>query len=213
MGILSWKRYVMQALSSPPFIVIEGIDGSGKSTQADRLADSLGAYLTCEPTHGPVGQLIREGLKTGAKWATRDVMSRLFAADRHYHQAELDAFLSTRPVVSDRYLPSSMAYQSVKEWEIRSIFWINNEGRKVRVPDLTVFIDVPPALAFERIQNRGRTLEKFENEGFITDVRERYLYTLDWLGWEYRVVDGVGSESEVAARVLDEVRRICPVEG
>lgn len=186
------------------FVVFEGIDGSGKTTQSKNFAEAIGADWTCEPTHGPIGKLIREGLTVGAEWAANEVMSRLFAADRHAHLADVAAWVEDgKTVVSDRYIMSSMAYQSEDEYQARCIYWINTEGKNIRVPDLTIFLDVEPEEAVARIIARGGRTERYETLDYLVGVRERYFYALDWLGsWPQVRVDASGTQEEVMHRVL-----------
>lgn len=187
------------------FVVFEGIDGSGKTTQSKKFAEALAATWTCEPTHGPVGRLIREGMTVGADWASNEVMSRLFAADRHAHLAEVNQWVGDgKLVVSDRYLMSSMAYQSEDDYQARCIFWINTEGKNIRVPDLTFFLDIEPEEAVQRIVARGGEREKYETLDYLAGVRERYFYALGWLGsWPRVKIDASGSEEDVLQRVMD----------
>src|SRR5256885_759137 len=158
------------------FVVIEGIDGSGTTTQAGRLAQRLvregtHARVTMEPTQGPIGALIRQvlsgrivgagGLAPG--WAT---MALLFAADRMDHvEAEIEPFLATGGImISDRYDASSLAYQSVMSGRggETAVEWIRMLNRYARRPDLTIVLDVPPSLAGVRREGRGQAAQLYE---------------------------------------------------
>src|ERR1700734_1467346 len=150
------------------FVVLEGIDGAGTTTQAARLAERLRAgrvpvRVTREPSDGPVGTLVRQvltgrvvipgGLAPG--WAT---MALLFAADRMDHvESEIEPFIAQGGVVlSDRYDASSLAYQSVSSGSAKdAVEWIRGLNRYVRRPELTIVLDVPPDLASERRMQRG----------------------------------------------------------
>src|SRR6478609_9377961 len=137
----------------PPslFIVLEGIDGSGTTTQLDRLADHLAArgrrvHATREPSTGPVGRLLREILLGGHRSPAGEpvdglAMALLFAADRRDHLTReiTPALGAGADVVSDRYLLSSLAYQA-QEAERD---WVAGLARDVRVPDLTLLLDLP----------------------------------------------------------------------
>ena len=145
------------------FIVLEGIDGSGKSSQIGPLVRRLeGLGLSCradrEPTGGPVGSLIRQ-IFTGRVSADNRVIAALYAADRIDHLVnEVDGLCAAIDqgitVVSDRYYFSSYAYHSVDvdmDWVIQA----NALSAGLLRPTLTVFLDVPVETALERIhQNR-----------------------------------------------------------
>lgn len=159
------------------FIVIEGIDGSGSTTQARRLVTALEgaglpALFTCEPSGGNVGALIREALAhrlrdpagnpVALDWVT---LALLFAADRadHVHRTVLPELERGRWVVSDRYDLSSLAYQSVTSGGATGALpWIVALNSKVLRPDLTIVVDVTAATAARRRHTRGAEAELFE---------------------------------------------------
>jgi dTMP kinase len=158
------------------FVVIEGIDGSGTTTQSKRLAQRLTkegklARVTAEPSDGPIGGLIRQilnGRIVGANnlapgWST---MALLFAADRMDHvEAEIAPFLQQGGIViSDRYDASSLAYQSVMSGRggADAVEWIRVLNRYARRPDLTIVLDVPPQLAATRRTERGEAAQLYE---------------------------------------------------
>ena len=165
------------------FFALEGIDGSGKSTQLELLARRLEqagfpCLTTCEPTAGPIGSLLRQVLTGQIPWDSR-VVAPLFTADRLDHLLNGENGLCRAverglTVLSDRYYFSSYAYQSVDlplEWVIE----VNRPCAQLLRPTATVFIDVSPELALARIaQNRERT-ELFETEDRLTRTREQYL--------------------------------------
>jgi dTMP kinase len=166
------------------FIVMEGIDGSGSTTQAQRLVAALEragvpALFTCEPSSGHVGALIREALghrlrdRTGASvtldWVT---LALLFAADRadHVHRTVLPALEQGQWVVSDRYDLSSLAYQSVTSGAAAgAVPWIVALNSKMLRPDLTIVVDVTAATAARRRHARGSDAELFE----VPELQER----------------------------------------
>lgn len=165
------------------FFALEGIDGSGKSTQLKRLAQWLeGAGVpcvtTCEPTGRLIGSLLRQVLTGQVKCDSR-VVAPLFVADRLDHLLNkadglCKAVESGMTVLSDRYYFSSYAYQSVDlplEWVIE----INRPCAQLLKPTATLFIDLSPELALERIaQNRVHT-ELFETKERLTRTREQYF--------------------------------------
>src|SRR4051794_8693546 len=154
----------------PVFVVLEGIDGAGTTTQTERLVAHLRARgrqaaATREPSDGPVGRLLRElllghhPLPDGGKVAGA-AMALLFAADRVDHlQREIQPLLGAgADVVSDRYLMSSLAYQA----EEADRDWVAGLARGVRAPDLTVLVDVPIAVAAARRSQAGRPVERYD---------------------------------------------------
>src|SRR5262249_12921185 len=152
----------------PVFIVLEGIDGSGTTTQLPRLQAHLEArgrpvHATREPSGGPVGRLLREillgrhALPDGAP-ADGLAMALLFAADRRDHlRREIEPALAAgEDVVSDRYLMSSLAYQG----EEAERAWVAELARGVRPADLTLLLDVPVEVAAQRRAAAGRATER-----------------------------------------------------
>jgi dTMP kinase len=164
----------------PPglFLVVEGIDGSGTTTQARLLAEwlrSLGreAVLTAEPTKRPVGALIRQILQGALPEADETTMAFLFAADRADHLAHvvLPALAAGRIVVSDRHYLSSVAYQGLGV----EMAWVETLNARFRRPELTFFLDIDPAVGIERKQRQGNAAERYEKAALLERVRANYL--------------------------------------
>ncbi|MEM1807240.1 MAG: dTMP kinase [Pyrobaculum sp.] len=183
------------------FVAIEGIDGSGKSTVIQQLAKRLPkVYITKEPSEGPVGMLIKNwALKGGT--ADPYVDALLFAADRleHYRRDIEPRLREGYVVITERYVESSIAYQSAAGVSEEFIKCINSLVPK---PDLTIILDLDPAVAMARVRQRGE-LEKFEQLTFLTKVRQIYLKRAVEEG--YCVVDASRSPEEVALEVLNIV--------
>ncbi len=167
-------------------IALEGLDGAGTTTQAGKLRDWLVArgekvHLTAEPSQGPVGGLLRlflqgrlavpagggDGAPIGAA-----TLALLFAADRldHLTQEILPRMESGWIVVTDRYLLSSLAYQSV-DCDLDFVVSLNTLARK---PDLTLLLDVPPETCRRRIEEARAHLELFEGKEQQRKVCENY---------------------------------------
>lgn len=172
------------------FIVLEGIDGSGKGTQLALLAERLRAtgqrvWLTREPTDGAIGRLIREGL-TGAAQLDEATIALLFAADRLAHIETIRQHLNAGEIVlCDRYVLSSLAYNSQSltlEW----ILQLNSEADKRLHPDLTLYFDLNEQLAMQRIDARGDAHERYETQRQLYQVREMYRMLA-----EVRIADNV----------------------
>ena len=193
------------------FIALEGIDGSGKSTQIGRLVRRLTergvtCHATREPTGRPVGALIRQAL-TGQTPLDPRVIAALYAADRIDHLVNgEDGLLSLVErgvtVVTDRYYFSSYAYHSVDmdmDWVIEA----NSFSAGLLRPTLTVFLDVPVDRAMERIRRGRDHVELFEKEDRLQKTRALYFEAFERLKGEetVAVVDGDGPEDEVAGRV------------
>ncbi len=201
------------------FVVLEGIDGAGTTTQVARLAERLrkagGAQVrsTREPSDGPIGSLVRqvltgrivapEGRAPG--WAT---MALLFAADRMDHvESEIEPFLAAGGVmISDRYDASSLAYQSVSSGSggEKAVEWIRSLNRHAMRPDLTVVVDLAPDLAAERRASRGEAAQLYEqNEvqrALSVFYRELAAHMPDD---RIVVVDGKGSVDDVHNRIYE----------
>jgi len=199
----------------PVFIVLEGIDGSGTTTQLDLLVRHLtardrSAISTREPTTGPVGKLLRtillgqHSLPGGVSFDGR-AMALLFASDRRDHLArEIEPALAAgTDVVSDRYVLSSLAYQAV-EADRR---WVEGLAEGIRTPDLTVLLDVPLAVAADRRARAGRPIERYDADSILARVAENYR-SLCRGRPDAVVLDGSGSVSQVAADVAREVDRV-----
>ena len=197
------------------FIVFEGIDGCGKSTQIARLAEAIRArgndvLLTAEPTEHDTGKMLREALSGRVK-RTPEEMAALFTLDRIVHNKAEDgienALENGRYVLSDRYYYSSLAYQgSLCDYE-----WVRqmNVGcPAIRRPDLCIFLDSPPRVALERIGRRGEAKEIYEKEETLTVFRDTFLRVFETLGDNVAIVDASGTPDEVAELVLAAAEKI-----
>ncbi len=158
------------------FIVLEGIDGSGKSTHRRLLAERLReqgyeVVETREPSDGPIGRLLRERSEQGFRFSP-SVEALLYAADRLHHVEEVikPALRAGRIVVSERYLHSSIAYQGAGGVNVD---WIRTLNHYTLEPDLVVFLDIEPETALERL--KGRRLTAYEDYETQRRVREIYL--------------------------------------
>ncbi len=202
------------------FIALEGIDGSGKSSQIGPLVRRLaGLGVPCretrEPTGGPVGSLIRQ-IFTGRVTADNRVIAALYAADRIDHLVnEVDGLLSALDqgitVVSDRYYFSSYAYHSVDadmDWVIQA----NALSAQLLRPTLTVFLDVPVETALARIRENRFVEELFDGEDRLRRTRELYFQAFEHLRDVERVavVDGTGSQEQVGQRIWEAVAPYFP---
>ena len=191
------------------FVVFEGGEGCGKSTQAARLADARGAVLTREPGGTAVGARIRD-LVLGPNTASLDPRAEalLIAADRAQHVAEVvrPALESGRDVVSDRYIGSSLAYQGVaRGLGVNEVRRISEWATGGLWPDVVVLLDVPEEEVAARLAGSQPDRMEAAGDEFHRAVVDGFRRLADaddsWV-----VIDGVGSEDEVAARVLAAVQ-------
>ena len=197
------------------FIVLEGIDGSGTTTQAARLAASLRAsghsvVSTREPSDGPLGVVLRQALTRRLVGLSDRVLALLFAADRLDHLASVvePALAEGKVVVSDRYVLSSLAYQGMR----LPLAWVEALNAAARPADLTLYLNVPPGTAARRRQGRGGTEELFDAAEVQRAVARAYGRVVRKHARAQRVVrvDGAGSPDEVAREILTRVRAVLP---
>lgn len=158
------------------FVVLEGIDGSGTTTQATRLAawleqKKISVELTREPTSGPVGALIQQALQ-GEIDLDEKALALLFAADRIDHVSRViePTLAKGSWIVSDRYVLSSLAYQSVHV----PLPWVRLLNQYAPWPEVTFLLDAPVEICLERIQSLGRPVERYEKSGTLQSIRENY---------------------------------------
>ena len=201
-----------EPLTRGRLIVLEGIDGSGTTTQTERLVAHLRqhgrtAVSTREPSGGPVGRLLREVLlgqhrMPGSASVDGRTMALLFAADRLDHlQREVEPLLAEgSDVVSDRYLMSSLAYQA----EEADREWVALLARGVRPPDLTILLDIPVALAAQRRLLAGRPEERYDADSYLGRVADNYR-RLARAAATAVILDGSVPRDEVAVAVAAAV--------
>ena len=195
------------------FIVIEGIDGSGKSTQIQLLANRLMAnkrkvYTTAEPTVSLTGGMLRDALRGVTKKTTCEIAS-MFLLDRIFHNVNpvngIEKFLSAGvDVICDRYYYSSLAYQG-SETDFDWVLDMNLNCPEIRRPDLCIFLDISPKKAIERIGARGEAKEIYEKEETLALFRNTFLRVFDTLDDRVAVIDADGTPDEVFSRILTAV--------
>lgn len=163
------------------FIVFEGIDGSGKGTQSKLLKnwfqqksskkEGFKVFLTEEPTKTKLGSIIKKIIKNKKATLTPETQALLFTADRAEHVKKIRQMLEGgNVVICDRYYFSTLAYQGASGISMDWIMLLNKFAIK---PDLTVVLDVEPAVGLKRIKNRNST-SYFEKLKFLKRVRENY---------------------------------------
>ena len=192
------------------FIVLDGIDGSGTSTHSKLLAgflslNGLKTYITQEPSSNEIGKLLRIYLKDERIPASTDAL--LFAADRvlHYKNEIKKKLEEGYIVISDRYLESSIAYQSSQTDEI-TIEWIENLNLFAGEPDLTIILDIDPKISLSR--KNQEFLEKFEDTSLLDKVRQVYLTRAEKLGYSIINTNNIIElvQTEIQKIVLDKLK-------
>ncbi len=199
------------------FIVFEGIDGAGKTTQIKLLRDALASrgiecYVTAEPTDMPSGKKIREAL-SGRVQVTCAQMADMFATDRVIHNKDsvqgIDVMLeSGKTVISDRYYYSSLAYQGA-ELGFEAVAKLNLENPDIRMPDICIFLDLSPEKSLERIGKRADTpTEIYENYDYLEKTRRMFFDVFERIksrGERVEIIDASGSAEEIAEKILEKV--------
>ncbi|MBK9737382.1 MAG: dTMP kinase [Saprospiraceae bacterium] len=200
------------------FIALEGIDGSGKSTQAKYLADHLTkyghkVYTTFEPTDNRIGTIIRDIFNHRMEGDHR-VIAGLFVADRldhllHSEYGILHKLEDGYTVITDRYYFSSYAYHGVHmsmDWVIAA----NSLSANLLRPDLNIYIDISPEISMARI-NKGRdSKELYETIENLTNVHKKYAQAFDLLKEEEKIfiTQGERSENLIANDIWKEVKKL-----
>jgi dTMP kinase len=198
------------------FIVLEGGDGSGKSTQVPLLAGwlrgrGLDVVETREPGGTPLGQMLRTLVLDGDTPVDARAEALMMAADRAEHVSDVirPALERGAWVVSDRHVPSSLVYQGVvRGLGVIEIAEVSAWATAGVVPDLVIVLDVTDEVAAQR---RPSDTDRMEREGveFHSEVRAAYRDLAVERGW--CVVDGSGTPESVAARVAETVaERLAP---
>jgi dTMP kinase len=200
------------------FVVFEGIDGSGKSTQIQQIHHQLEkskypVTSTFEPTDGPIGSLIRQMLAGKVEVDQRTIAS-LFAADRTDHLVNREKGVRAmvdqgRVVLCDRYYFSSYAYHALymkMDWVIQA----NALNAEILRPDATIFIDVDPQTCLKRILATRDSLDMYEKIDILKQVRDNYFLAFDRLGNEEKVIiiDGNDNQSRVAEKIWEQIQEL-----
>jgi len=192
-------------MSKGCFIVFEGIDGSGKSEQYRRLVRNLEkkrypVVQTKEPTDLPVGKLIRSILYQEQQVA-EEALALLFAADRvdHTEKKIKPALEQGSVVVSDRYVYSSLAYQSGGMKKELSLDWVREINAHALVPDIVVFLDISPEVGQSRLANgqvRVKDHTYFESLSQQERIRSAYYKVFNFDNMSLTQYTGAGDEEE-----------------
>ena len=198
------------------FIVFEGIDGAGKTTQINLLADKLRTagldpYITAEPTGMETGKAIRRVL-SGAIPKTPTQGAAMFVQDRIDHNVDpeqgIEVLLAqSKAIICDRYYYSSLAYQG----SLTDFDWVmacNCDCPEIRRPDLCIFLDLSPEESMKRITRDRTQTEIYEKADTLTKVRARYMDVFDRLaakGDKIEIIDASGTIEQTAQAINQAV--------
>ena len=201
------------------FIVFEGIDSSGKTTQAELLKEYFTnnqekAVISPEPSNGIIGNLIRQALKQRIVFSKdQDLfdsqMAYLFAADRHDHlYNDVDGVFKligdNYHVISTRYYFSSLAYNCDTSEQFDFIKQLNDRFPN---PDLTIYIDIPIELSLARLKERSLQ-EIYETKTKLTKVREQYRKIFSTYEGSAISIDGSQSRELIHQQIIEQIRII-----
>ena len=200
------------------FIALEGIDGSGKSTQVKLLSDNLKkaghkVYSTSEPTDSPIGSIIRNIFSHNME-ADHRTIAGLFVADRLDHLLNktngiLKKLEEGYTVITDRYYFSSYAYHGAHmpmDWVIEA----NSLSADLLRPDLNIYIDIAPEISMKRLSNGRSSMELYETGENLRNVRNKYLEAIEQLKFKENIfiTDGNRSPELIAADIWNEISQI-----
>ena len=194
------------------FISFEGIDGSGKSTQAKRLAAKLGAeaILTREPGGSRGAEDIRQLVLVGDpdRWSPETEILLFTAARRdHFEKTIAPALETGKTVICDRFADSTRVYQGATRGDLRDMVDSLHRLMIGREPDLTILIDMDPKVALARGLARETSEQRFEDMGlsFQEKLRAGFLSLAEEAPERWLVVDVDGDPDQVAQRVCAQL--------
>ncbi len=189
------------------FIVFEGIDGSGKTSQMKLFGKYLKSKKvrfieTYEPTEGPIGKLIRKALKYQLKFSW-DTLQLMYSADRadHLEKLILPSLKKGITVLADRYFFSTYAYGELN----LDPKWLRQLSAKFCFPDLILLIDMPAKIAVGRIDSSRIAKELYEKEIMLAKVRNNYLKMAK--GFGMIVLNGTKAKDEIHQEVLEILKK------
>lgn len=214
------------------FIVFEGIDGCGKSTQAKeikRLMDEkkIPTHLTREASDGPIGKLLRSEYLSGKRVSDPKVINLLYPADRLDHITnQQDGMLTYinygTHVLCDRYYMSTMAYYSAEYYglpdftdELLFSLEINKHSRELMIPDVTIFIEVDPEIALERIREERdiSNLAIYETSSYLDRVAQTYQETIRIMrlhGDKIYCINGNQPKEQITKTIISLISEFIP---
>ncbi len=190
---------------SPVLVAFEGVDASGKSTQARRIAERHQALFAFEPGDTEFGVELRRWVLDGETVMNGPTEALVMLADRAHHVAQVvgPALRAGRSVVADRYVASTLAYQGYgRGVDLAALRAANALAVGPYRPTITILLDVDLGVANERRSGQSRDRFEGEDSAFFARVREGYLALAAEGGWA--LIDGSAGEAQVA-REVDEL--------
>ena len=197
------------------FIVLDGVDGCGKTTQVKNISKYLkskgfSVLNTSEPSDSVFGKKARKILKSEKDpQKNAELCLGLFVKDREHHLKNvIEPFLSfdNRAVVCDRYYYSTIAYQHTQGLSWRRVLNANSGFKK---PNLAFIFDLPIKIAMQRMALRGTELEKFEKIEFMEELSDNFLDLKNRLSDNLFYIDALGDENEVFSKVKAVLEKYC----
>lgn len=197
------------------FIVFDGIDGAGKTTQLDMLArrmmdDGESVYITAEPTGRDIGRLLRSAL-SGAEKRSECEMAVMFVLDRISHNAEIEEKINDGVcVLCDRYYHSTLAYQG-KTTDYAWVRSMNIDCPEIRKPDACIYLDLTPEQSLKRISRGRSNVEIYENLEKLTEVRASFHSVIEDLrqnGEKIFIIDADRSREELAEEIYAVIKQL-----
>lgn len=192
------------------FVVLEGIDGSGKATQAGLVGSILfkkqPVLLTREPTGiSPASEKVQKILLEKESYKTdKEEFLRLFVEDRKFHVEKIiePALSAGLIVISERYKYSAFAYQMTQGISFETIEKLH-EG--MLIPDLTIILDLDPVVAMQRLEKEKRITETFERKDFLEKVRQQYLQMPEMFPKEkIAIINADDSPENISEKIYSE---------
>ena len=196
------------------FVVIEGLDGAGTTTQLKQTVSQLtkngySIHSTFEPTDRPIGKIVRDVL--AKRFITTPLtLAKLYATDREDHLYNNENCIIHHLnkgdiVISDRYFYSSLAYQSV-ECDYEVVKKLNDYPH----PQILIFIDTPVNVCLDRINSRGEVKDIFEHDEFLINVSNNYSRILKELPKEVKLIriDGTLSVDEISKIIVENLTKL-----
>jgi dTMP kinase len=208
------------------FIVFEGIDGSGTSTQSELLLNyfknqNISSFLTCEPSNGPIGNMIRQGMKNRISFSKGknpiikdgdlfdEQMAYLFAADRHDHlYNEIDGVINQvnngAIVISTRYYFSSFAYHCTSKEDFSLVKTLNSRFPE---PDLVIYMDNPVEESINRMSSRAFT-DEYENIEKLKLVKSNYKKIFSEYKGKLLIINATDSIEKIQNEIINKVNEL-----
>lgn len=201
-------------------LVVEGIDGAGKTTQAKEIVkrlnkDGYNAAYTKEPTDQVIGQFIREKILSGNLDINRLALQYLFNADRVMHMEKIETLLEKGMIiVMDRYFWSSVAYAMadlghVQDWYLTA-FSILSFYNQFLLPDFSFFLRVSPSIALERIKTSGKHNEIYDTAEKLPQIESHYENLMKEFPGVFTIINAERSSEEITSDIVSLIKNQLP---